>query len=176
MKNSKFAALIFVALLMIFSCSAVYAQEESPTGDAPKRNLNQDRPSLLAELNLTPNQIQQIRRINRENQAIKREAQQRLREAKRSLDQAIYADNADETEIRARLKDAQQAHAEVLKINSATEFAVRRVLTAEQLVKFREVRQIFAEQKEAIQNQRKNNRLNAPNKKLVNRPRRLRNN
>jgi Spy/CpxP family protein refolding chaperone len=103
-----------------------------------------------------------------------REAQQKWREANRRLDQAIYADNADETEIQARLKDAQAAQAELIKIRSATEFAVRQILTPDQLVKFRDIRRRFMERMENLPKRLKNRSLNTPNRELLNRQRRLR--
>lgn len=181
MKKFNFSILICALFLMLISFSATKAQDEEQTNDAnaPKQNLNQtNRPSLLAELDLTPEQIQQIRRINRENQPLLRAAQQRLREARTNLDQAVYDDNSDEREVQTRLKNVQQAQAEVARLRSSAEFAVRKVLTPEQLLKFREVRRRFAEQRQ-LENRparQRNRRMNAPNRKLVNRPRRLRNN
>ncbi len=90
-----------------------------------------------------------------------REAQERLREANRNLDQAIYADVANDAEVQTRLKEVQSAHAEVIKIKSATELAVRKILTPDQLTKFRDVRQQFMEKKEDMQRQMKNRRTNA---------------
>jgi Spy/CpxP family protein refolding chaperone len=161
---------------MIVSFSAVKAQDKMPPEEeAAPQNFNQARrPNLLAELDLSPNQIQQIRRINADKRPLVREAQQKWREANRRLDQAIYADNADETEIQVRLKEAQIAQAELIKTRSATEFAVRQILTPDQLVKFREIRRQFAEQMQNLPKQLKNRPLNAPNRRLLNRQRRLR--
>ena len=179
MKKFNSPILIFAGLMMMFFFSTVRAQEDFSDNAAQKQNLNQQkRPSLLAELNLSPDQVQQIRRINRENQPLLREAQTRLREAKSALDQAIYADNSDETEVRAKLKSVHAAQAEVVKLRSTTEFAVRKVLTPEQLVKFRELRQRFTERTENLpkQQQRRERQLNAPGRGLLNRQqRRLRN-
>ena len=178
MKKYDFSILMLAVLLMtIFSFSAVKAQEELPNDDGQKQNFNQARrPSLLAELNLSTEQIRQIRRINRENQPLLREAQKRLREARINLDRAIYADNLDEAEVRARLKAVNLDQAEVIKLRSTTEFAVRKVLTPEQLVRFREVRRRYMERMEILPEQRRNRSLNAPAQKLINRQRRLRNN
>ncbi len=145
MKKFDFLSLIFVGLLMIFSFSAVKAQDEMPP-DAPNRQADRARrPNLLAELGLTQNQRREIRRINMEKRPLARDAQQRLREANGNLDQAIYADNANETEIQARLKDVQTAQAELIKIRFTNELSVRKILTAEQLAKFRALRRQFAQ-------------------------------
>ncbi len=175
MKRLNLLTLIFVGLLLTVSLRAVKAQDETPPTDAPVQNFNKKlRPNLLAELELSQEQIRQIRRINREKQPLLREAQQRLGEAKRNLDQAVYADTVDESDVQAKLKEVQIAQAEVFRIRLTTEFAVRKILTAGQLVKFREVRQRFMQATGNRQNQPRNRRLNNPNRRFNNRPRQLR--
>ena len=174
MKKLDCTSLILTILMVIVSFSAVKAQDEIPPEEAPQNFKQARRPNLLAELDLSPNQIQQIRRINADKRPLVRKAQQKWREANRRLDQSIYADNANETEIQVRLKEAQIAQAELIKIRSATEFAVRQVLNPDQLVKFREIRRQFAERMENLPKQLKNRRLNAPNRRLLNQQRRLR--
>lgn len=177
MKKINYITLIFAALLLTVSFSPIAAQDETPIDEPQQRNLNQPRrPNLLAELDLSTEQIRQIRRINREQRPLLRQAQQRMREANRSLDQAIYADAADEAEIQLRLKDAQAAQAEVVKLRSTIEYHVRKVLTPEQLVRFREVRQRFMERLENLQKIQKERPLNAPAQRLVNRHRKARRN
>ena len=175
MKKLNLLTLIFVGLLLTVSFRAAKAQDETAPTDAPVQNFNKKpRPNLLAELELSPEQIRQIRRINREKQPLLREAQQRLGDAKRSLDQAIYADTVDESDIQTKLKAVHMAQAEVFKIRSTTEFAVRKILNPEQLVKFREVRQRFMQTIENRQNQPRNRRQNNQNRRLLNRQRQLR--
>lgn len=177
MKKLDFLTLIFTGFLLTAFCFAVKAQQEPLPNDAPQLNLNQPRrPNLLAELDLSPQQIKRIRRINAERRPLLREAQQKVRDANRNLDQAIYADTADETEIRSRLKDVQLAQSEVSKIRSMIEYAVRKVLTPEQLVKFRELRQKAMERLENLPETQKDRPLNAPNRRLLNRQRRMRQN
>ncbi len=159
MKKFDFLSLIFVGFLMIFSFSAVKAQDEMQPDPPNKQADRERRPNLLAELNLTQNQRQQIRRINTEKRSLVRDAQQRLREANRSLDQAIYADNTNETEIQARLKDVQTAQMELLKVRSTNELAVRRILTVEQLAKFRVLREQFAQRMENDRDQPQKRRM-----------------
>jgi Spy/CpxP family protein refolding chaperone len=148
MKKFNFFSLIFMGLLMFFSPSAVKAQDEMPPPpDFPNKQVDRGerRPNLLAELGLSQQQRQQIRQINAEKKSIVRDAQQRLRDANRNLDQSIYADNVNETEVQARLKEVQTAQAELIKIRFNNELAVRKILTAGQLAKFRGLRQQFAQ-------------------------------
>ncbi|HEY2847452.1 MAG TPA: hypothetical protein VGI80_06520, partial [Pyrinomonadaceae bacterium] len=96
--------------------------------------------------------------------------QQRVREANQALDRAIYADNVDENEVKARLNDLQQAQAEIARIRFTNELAIRRILTPEQLAHFRDLR--AAAIKQAAQ-ERREQRIeqgkpvtNDPNKNL----------
>lgn len=145
MKKFNFLSLVFVCLLLMFSFSAVHAQEEnSAEPDIPNNSPDrQSRPNLLTELGLSPSQRQQIRRINTEKRQLARAAQKRLRDANLNLDQAIYADNLNDGEIQTRMKEVQAAQAELLKIRTTNELAVRRILTIEQLAKFRNLRDQF---------------------------------
>lgn len=177
MNKQKFLSFIFAGFLMIFSFSAleVKAQEEMPPPDeAPnKREERLRRPNLLRELNLSKEQRQQIRRIHQQKKPQLGQAQQHFREANQNLDREIYADNVNEAEIRARLKEAQLAQSELVQIRTLTELEVRRILTTEQLGKFREIRENFMRQNgERFQRRenRFNNRLNnRRNRRLNNR-------
>jgi Spy/CpxP family protein refolding chaperone len=174
MKEIKFLSLVFAGLLIVFSSSAVKAQDEMPPPDAPVKQFDRPRrPNLMAELGLTQNQRQQIRRINVEKRPLLREAQQRLREANRNLDQAIYADNVIESEIQARLKEVQTAQAELIKMRLTNELAVRRLLTAEQLSKFRDLRERFSREMENNQDRRQQRRGLNLRRRFNNRQRQL---
>lgn len=139
--------ILFILLLLTLGFSAVKAQN---TGiNAPKRQFDEPRrPRLLQELGLTQEQIRRIRQINIENRNKIRGANFRLREANRNLDAAIYSDVADQTLIETRLREFQDAQAEVARIRALTELEIRKVLTPEQLVKFRELRQKFQQMRE----------------------------
>ena len=174
MKKIYFINVIILALTLSFAFSTIKAQEVMPPPDAPNQNNPQNRrPNLLAELGLTQDQIHQIRRINAEKKPAMREAQQRLREANRNLDQAIYADNADESQIQSFIKETQMAQIEVIKLRSLTELAVRRILTAEQLSKFRELRRRFMEQAENSTNRQENRRMKLQERKFGDRQKSL---
>ncbi|MDQ3129970.1 MAG: periplasmic heavy metal sensor [Acidobacteriota bacterium] len=170
MKKFNLYKFLLIGLLSITFFSAANAQEEMPRGDAPAKEFNSPapRPNLLRELGLTREQMQQIKQLNIGRRPAMMNAQQRQREATRNLDRAIYADSLNETEIAARLKELQSAQAEIAKLRSLNELEVRKILTPEQLVKFREVRQRFAEMRENFEN-RPNNRRNDRNRNAPNR-------
>ena len=138
MKISYLRSLFFICFLIGFSVVGVSAQNAQPNPKNTKNNFRQGK--LLQSLGLSKEQIQQIRRINGEKRIQINEAQMRLRQANRNLDQAIYADNVNEAEIQNRLKEVQNAHAEVIRIRALTELEVRKILTAEQLNKFLQMR------------------------------------
>jgi len=101
------------------------------------------RANFLRGLGLSDEQIQQIRQLNVERRPLMEAAQKHLREANRALDAAIYADQVVDADFEARLRDVQSSQAEVSRLRYENELAVRRVLTPEQLVRFRELRQQF---------------------------------
>lgn len=154
--------LLFSLLLLTLGFSVVRAQDEV-NFDAPKQQSKMpNRPNLLRELGLNQDQIRQMRMINAVNKEKMQEAHFRLREANRQLDAAIYAETADETLIQTRLRALIEIQAEIAKIRTMTEFAIRKVLTPEQLVRFRELRQRF-------QQMRQQPRQEAPLRKFPNR-------
>ncbi|HMS42537.1 MAG TPA: periplasmic heavy metal sensor [Pyrinomonadaceae bacterium] len=156
----KFKSLIILAILIFLPAVFANAQEVQENQNTERQNIRPQR--LFEQLGLSREQIQQIRRINRDKQPLMKEAQEKLREANRALDVAIYANTPNEEEVKNRLKDVQMAHAEVLKIRTVMEFEVRKVLTAEQLAKFIRLREEFErnQQERKINNNRPNGQRN----------------
>lgn len=148
MKTIKyFRAAPLLVITFVFAATG-FAQETKPVEaqDGPNPAVNQQpdiRTNALRQLGLSREQAQQIRRMNMERKPLMDAAQQRLRESNRSLDEAIYADQVNETDVQARLKDLQLAQAEVARIRFMNELSVRKILTPEQLTRFRELRQRF---------------------------------
>jgi len=140
--------------LFAISTIAQNAPSESPPPDRPFPE--DGRPNLHKQLGLTPEQVQQIRRMNQARRPLLEEAGLRLREANRALDMAVYADTLNEDEVAARLKEFQLAQAEVAKLRFRGELELRKVLTPAQLIKFRELRERFGRNRETRQNRRRN--------------------
>lgn len=166
MKRFYLLNLIFTIALTVFSAAAVKAQN-AMTNDTPDdaNGAANRRADSLRELGLSAEQMQQFRRINAEKRPAMRLAQQRLKEATRALDEAVYADAPDESNVQTRIKESQAAQSEVIRIRSMTELAVRRILTAEQLGRFREARRRFeAAQQERRMDKKENRMMNAPNR------------
>jgi len=159
---------VLLTVILLLSASFISAQERPAAQDAAQQfdttQPENTRPNLMRELGLSQEQIQQIRRMNAERKPVMNQAQRRLRMANRALDQAIYSDSVNEEDVQVRLKEFQAAQAEMVRLRFTNELAVRKILTPEQLVRFRELRQNFAEQ-------RRQNMQNNP----AGRPLRLRN-
>lgn len=144
MRKFKLFSLIITLFVFGFAAGETKAQDEMPPDDQrPPMGRQLRRPNLLQELNLSREQVQQIRRINQTRRPLMQEAQMRFRQANRALDEAIYADSPNDADVQARMKEVQLAQAEIIKIRTASELAIRKVLTPEQLVKFRELREKF---------------------------------
>ncbi len=160
MKTRKLSDLFPVLVLAFAFVSGVFAQDET-SDEAKSRDVQRPmakqprdlRNNALRQLGLSREQMQQIRRLNADRRPIMVEAQNRFRLANRAVDEAIYADLADETLIQARLKEVQLAQAEVAKIRFMNEFAVRKILTPEQLSRFRELRLRFEQTRRNSENQ-----------------------
>lgn len=143
---------------------AAPAADVKPTpaaNDQPDNKIN-----FLAQLGLSRDQIQQIRRLNQERRPLMVAAQMRLRAANRALDEAIYSDTMSDTDVDARTKELQDAQAEVVRIRSMSEFSIRKILTPEQLARFRELRAEFEEVRKNVEMRRRRNAGNGPGRQL----------
>lgn len=141
------ASAMLVFSLTLLSASAAFAQQEDdppppPRDDRPNAGMQERRDGdLISQLNLTPEQITQIREIRQQSAEEWRQTRQRMGRAQRALDEAIYSDSANEAEIEARARDFGAAQAALARFRALTELRVRRVLTPEQLKTLRELRE-----------------------------------
>lgn len=142
MKNFKFTYFLMLSLFaFVLPAFSPAANAQEPGMPPPAAALDEKRGAPLFQLlNLTPEQINQIRAINLETRGQTREAAQKQRDARRALDIAIYADNPSAGEVERRAREFADAQAELSKLRARTEFRIRQVLTAEQLARFREAR------------------------------------
>lgn len=152
-----------------FILASMAAAQDPKTGDNPQadpqaaeihRTSRDNRADMLHSLGLSEEQMQQIRKLHADQRPRMDEAQKRLRESTRSLNEAMYADEVSDSNVQNRLKDRQAALAEVERLRFTTEFAVRRILTPDQLVRFREMRQRFEKVREGIEMRRRERPFN----------------
>lgn len=141
----------FVLFLLIIAAAPAIAQDPEPSAsDEPRQARQQRRPNLLRDLDLTPEQVQQLQQLNRERRPLMAEAQKALREANRELDETIYADRVSDGDVADKIRTYQAAQAEVARLRFENELEVRKILTTDQLVKFREARQKFFERRQMM--------------------------
>jgi len=95
----------------------------------------------LRALNLSPDQLREIRAIREQNREEWRSVRLRLAEAHRALDAAIYADQINEALIEERAREVGAAQAAVARMRAVTELRIRRVMTPEQLNTLRMMRE-----------------------------------
>ncbi len=126
------------------------SSQRPPSDDGQPRQ----RPNLFRALGLSEEQVQQIRAANEEIRPKMSEVTRKLRDANRELDRTIYADEVDEAEFAKKLEIYRAAQAEMSELRFNSELAVRRILTSEQLIKFRELRQNFAREREREEGRR----------------------
>ena len=139
--------LLFILVLALLGVAA--AQDGLPPGSPPDGAQMPKRPNLLMILGLSPDQQQAVRRINQRRKPLAEAAMARLRAANQALDDAIYSDNLDESVFQARLKELHAAQAEVLRIRFTSELEIRKILTPDQLARFRDLRQRFQQAAQA---------------------------
>ena len=149
-------SILILAAALLFAAPTIAQNDPRSDGAPAGRQMTDDgRPNLLSELSLSQEQLEAIRRMNRERRPLMEEATRRLREANRGLDMAIYADTLNEVDVAARLKEFQSAQAEVASLRFRGELELRKVLTPEQLNKFRVLREQFGRRREMRQNRRR---------------------
>jgi Spy/CpxP family protein refolding chaperone len=128
-------------LLFVVSATQIYAQtaaDEPVPADTAQGN--QDA-SWATALGLTPEQIERIRAIRQQNRVEWQATRQRVHQAQRALDQAIYSDDANDAVIEQRSREVAEAQAAEVRLRAMTELSIRRVLTPQQLNTFRTIRE-----------------------------------
>jgi Spy/CpxP family protein refolding chaperone len=139
--------LVLLAIFGLAGSVSIFAQDNPPPDNSRPQNEvgpKAKRPDLLRSLGLSPEQMQQVRKMNQARKPLMDAAMVRVRNANRALDEVIYADNLDEAAFQANLKEVQLAQAEAAKLRYLNELGIRKILTPEQLARFRELRQRFA--------------------------------
>ena len=147
-----FAILVAAGLMLpvvgIFAASHLQAQTESPV---PEETSVPSRPGtvgegergdraerLIEELNLTEDQINQVRAIREGAQDEMQALHERLRSDREAL-HGLMAGDATEAELRAQHEEIQTLHREVADKRFETMLATREVLTADQRAELAEL-------------------------------------
>jgi Spy/CpxP family protein refolding chaperone len=175
MQSLNLMVVSFCALIYLAPYQKVLAQEEgAKSADATVTGQTTSPPNrlqLFQALNLTREQQKQIRLIRRDVMPQLRIANQRVQQARESLDRAIYIEDANEALIEQRVQELSEAQKEAIRLRSLIELRIRRILTPDQLVTLRNLREKAALQKKSQQVLRPNSFLLRPGVKGNNRRR-----
>jgi Spy/CpxP family protein refolding chaperone len=143
-KLARGLIMTLVAFVLLTSVSIrVVAHQDPRNPDGPPQGQvqgNQGPVPDLRQLNLTPEQIQQIRLINAELRDQRQAAGQRLRLAHRALGEAMESPNPNEALIDQRSREVADAQADTMRLRVLSEFRILQVLTPEQRLRLREMR------------------------------------
>lgn len=153
LKYPKLSIFAAVAFCLPVSIAAQDLRPPAPQ-DVRAGQPGDAKPDLMLELGLSREQIQSIRRLNADRKPVEQEARRRFQDANRELNLAIYGDTTNDEDVQVRLKEFQAAQAELARIKFSNELAMRKLLTPEQLVRFRELRRRFAEVRQSIEKRR----------------------
>ena len=140
--NVRSTWIAFAAFLLLATTLAqakAQTLQQNPT-DAGQTQVNQ-ADQMLGPLNLSPDQIQKIRAINADLKDQRQSANQKLRQAQRALAEAIESPNPNEAVIEQRSHEVADAQATTIRLRSLTEARILQVLTPEQRMTLREIRQ-----------------------------------
>jgi Spy/CpxP family protein refolding chaperone len=152
----KALILLVAAMTMLLVAVSVCLAQESQQPDA------QQPPPLdpIRQLNLTPEQRQQIRAITEERKEERVAINQRLREANNALQAVLDSDDPDEALVEQRLRDVAAAQAAQMRMRVLTEVRIRRVLTPEQQTLLRILRQQARLERQLEDSNRRNRIMN----------------
>ena len=145
--NVKFIiAVIAFIISAAISSQAQTSATEQPAATTHQRSFGGDP---VRQLNLTPEQREQIRTIREENREERAAINQRVRETNRALEEALDSDATDQTVIDQRLQEVAAAQAAAMRMRIMTEVKIRQVLSTEQRVMLREMRRHVYERRRA---------------------------
>ena len=145
MKNKINAPFISLAAAFLLACAfaSTQAQTTAPqtqTQDTAATQTTQT-PNLQTELGLTPDQIQKWRALNQDLGPQERAGIQKVRQAKRALADAMESPSPNEEVIKQRAKELADAQSATTQLQALRQARVLQMLTPEQRVKLREIRQ-----------------------------------
>lgn len=145
MKNKIEAPFISLAAAFLLACAfaSTQAQTTTPQTQAQDTAATQttQTPNLQTELGLTPDQIQKWRDLNQDLGPQERAGNQKVRQAKRALADAMESPNPNEEVIKQRAKELADAQSAMTQLQALRQARVLQMLTPEQRVKLREIRQ-----------------------------------
>jgi Spy/CpxP family protein refolding chaperone len=145
MKNKINAPSISLAAVFLLACAfaSTEAQTTTPQTQTPDTAAIQttQAPNLQTELGLTPEQILKWRALNQDLGPQELASTQKVRQAKRALADAMESPSPNEEVIKQRAKELADAQSAMTQLQALRQARVLQMLTPEQRVKLREIRQ-----------------------------------
>lgn len=139
---------IFFTALLLLSVAGLQVRAQSPQNPPPQNPINPaqnqmqtNQPPDFAQLELSPDQIQKIRAINAELKDQRQAAGMKLHQAQRALAEAVESPTPNETLIDQRSHELADAQAATIRLRSLAESRILQVMTPEQRIRLREMRQ-----------------------------------
>ena len=136
-----FAPVLTSVILLLIGSSPSRAQAPEQPAPPPQAQENRFSGDPIRQLNLTPEQREQIRTIREQNREERAAINHRVREANRALEEVLDSDNPDQSQVEKRMKDLSAAQLESMRMRVLTEVKIRQVLTVEQRALLRNLRQ-----------------------------------
>jgi Spy/CpxP family protein refolding chaperone len=132
MKHTGQILALLAVLVFFVAAPSICGQtdQQQPAAPAPQQPPFGADP--IRELNLTPQQREQIRTIRQQNQTERAAINERVRETNRALEAVLDSDNPDEAVVEQRMREVAAAQAAAMRMRILTEVRIRRVLTSEQ--------------------------------------------
>ncbi len=150
-RENKIRRLIHFPMVLLLAIVAVQVSAQSPKPVTPSEQAQTQTQTTqpnqagqlpdFAQLNLSPDQIQKIRAIYAELKDQRQAANLKLRQARRALAEAVESPTPDETLIDRRSHELADAQATTISLGSLTESRILQVMTPEQRIRLREMRQ-----------------------------------
>jgi Spy/CpxP family protein refolding chaperone len=135
---------IFFPLILLMAIVGIEVSAQTQNAEPAQTQTQTGQATQLpdfAQLNLSPDQIQKIRTINADLKDQRQAAGMKLRQAQRALAEAVEAPTPNETLIEQRSHEVADAQAATIRLRSLTEARILQVMTPEQRLKLREMRQ-----------------------------------
>lgn len=133
--------LLSLAVLVFFGAfTSVYAQTTEPTPKHPSPQQNPFAGDPIRQLNLTPEQREQIRAIREQNRNERAAINARLGQTNRALEEALDSDTPEQAVVEQRIREVSAAQADAMRMRIMTEVKIRQVLTSEQRTILRTLR------------------------------------
>jgi Spy/CpxP family protein refolding chaperone len=135
--------LTLLALVAVIGFPAGVASVAGQTAQQPAAapEPQQGGGDLIRQLNLTPEQVEQIRSIRENNKSERIAIKDHLDAASRALEEALNAETPDEAIVEERVREVASAQASAMRMRILTEIRIRRVLTPEQRKLLRSLQQ-----------------------------------